>query len=118
MRHSRIWVWCMYTHEREKQWDNARSFHSGNLDTILEALGTQPVPAAFYESPTSSSVFSSQFPDPDGEGKQLGSSSKDRSRWKTLRDFVDERAIEDASETVDNERTALDVRCDSSAPPN
>ncbi|KLO17130.1 hypothetical protein SCHPADRAFT_822029 [Schizopora paradoxa] len=94
--------------DQAKQWDNARSFHSGNLDTILEALGAQPVPASFYESPTSSSVFGSQFPDPDGEDKQPGRSTEDRSRWKTLRDFVDERAIEDASETVDNERVALD----------
>ncbi|KAF8623669.1 hypothetical protein AX17_007367 [Amanita inopinata Kibby_2008] len=33
---------------------------------------------------------------------------EDRSRWKTLRDFVDDRAIEDALETIDAERVALD----------
>jgi autophagy-related protein 17 len=32
----------------------------------------------------------------------------DRSRWKTLRDFVDERGIEDALEKMEIERTALE----------
>jgi autophagy-related protein 17 len=35
---------------------------------------------------------------------------EDRKRWKTLRDFVDERAIEDVLETVESDRSALDVR--------
>jgi len=91
-----------------QQWDNARSFHSGNLDSILEALGTQSVPPGFYESPTSSSVFGSQHPDLDGEEKPIGGAGKDRAQWKTLRDFVDERGIEDATESVDNDRIALD----------
>ena len=33
----------------------------------------------------------------------------DRSRWKTLRDFVDERAIEDALDTIEKDRLELDV---------
>ena len=33
----------------------------------------------------------------------------DKSRWKTLRDFVDERAIEDALETIESERNKLEV---------
>lgn len=33
----------------------------------------------------------------------------DRKRWKNLRDFVDERAIEDTIEKMENERSALDV---------
>ena len=33
----------------------------------------------------------------------------DKSRWKTLRDFIDERAIEEILETVEIERAALDV---------
>lgn len=42
----------------------------------------------------------------------LGSKSKkdDRKRWKTLRDFVDDQAIEDALEMVESDRSALDVR--------
>lgn len=35
---------------------------------------------------------------------------RDRSRWKSLRDFVDERAIESALENIENERNELDVR--------
>ena len=34
----------------------------------------------------------------------------DRKRWKTLRDFVDDQAIEDIYETIEDDRTALDVR--------
>lgn len=34
---------------------------------------------------------------------------KDRKTWKTLRDFVDERAIEEVLETIDNDRNVLDV---------
>jgi hypothetical protein len=34
---------------------------------------------------------------------------KDRKKWKTLRDFVDERAIEDVLDTIENDRNALDV---------
>lgn len=33
----------------------------------------------------------------------------DRKHWKNLRDFVDDQAIEDILETIENNRTALDV---------
>jgi predicted class III extradiol MEMO1 family dioxygenase len=33
----------------------------------------------------------------------------DRRLWKTLRDFVDEQAIEDVLETIENDRLGLDV---------
>lgn len=33
----------------------------------------------------------------------------DRTRWKTLRDFVDDRAIEEILEGIDNERNDLEV---------
>jgi autophagy-related protein 17 len=33
----------------------------------------------------------------------------DRKRWKNLRDFVDDQAIEDILETIESNRTALDV---------
>lgn len=33
----------------------------------------------------------------------------DKSRWKTLRDFIDERAIEEVLESVEIERATLDV---------
>jgi autophagy-related protein 17 len=35
--------------------------------------------------------------------------SSDKSRWKTLRGFIDERAIEEVLETVELERAVLDV---------
>ena len=34
----------------------------------------------------------------------------ERSRWKTLRDFVDGRAIEDLLDTIEKDRLELDVR--------
>jgi hypothetical protein len=33
----------------------------------------------------------------------------DRRLWKTLRDFVDEQAIENVLETIENDRLGLDV---------
>jgi autophagy-related protein 17 len=39
-----------------------------------------------------------------------GKITKDRKKWKTLRDFVDDQAIEDILETIDQDRVALDVR--------
>jgi autophagy-related protein 17 len=37
----------------------------------------------------------------------------DRAKWKTLRDFVDDRAIEEILETVENDRNTLEVRLSS-----
>lgn len=34
---------------------------------------------------------------------------EDRKRWKTLRDFVDDQAIEDTMEMIETERSNLDV---------
>ena len=44
-----------------------------------------------------------------GTSRKVGK-LKDKGHWKTLRDFVDERAIEDALETIESERNKLDVR--------
>lgn len=38
-----------------------------------------------------------------------GKINQDRKKWKTLRDFVDDQAIEDTLETIDKDRVALDV---------
>lgn len=43
---------------------------------------------------------------PAGKGK----TKEDRKKWKTLRDFVDDQAIEDILEMIDQDRVALDVR--------
>ena len=108
--------------------------HTSALDSILDALGSQVVPSEFHESSDDSSLFGSQLSDDEsgskfsvngrknvmvnGHSTTSGGKnslvlskkrSRDRSRWKTLRDFVDDRAIEEALETMDTDRTALDV---------
>lgn len=42
--------------------------------------------------------------------RKLATKHVDRSTWKTLRDFVDESAIEQVLDAVENDRTRLDVR--------
>ncbi|PFH53089.1 hypothetical protein AMATHDRAFT_55458 [Amanita thiersii Skay4041] len=120
-----------------QSWDGLRVKHTDALDKILDALGAQVVPSEFHESTADSSIFGSQFSDDEMDEagkagrKRCGNStpvinghgslngingsslskkqrSQDRSRWKTLRDFVDDQAIEDALETIDSERTAID----------
>ncbi|KAI6003417.1 autophagy-related protein 17 [Pisolithus marmoratus] len=110
---------------RIREWDTIRSQHTTALDNILEALGTQPVPPDFHQTSSDSSLFGSQ----DSIGKPNGISDPrlspsatirdnqisrktrqnvDRTKWKTLRDFVDEAAIEDVLDAVESERTRLD----------
>ena len=48
--------------------------------------------------------------DASGKGRQSAKGLKqDRRHWKTLRDFVDDQAIEDALEMIESDRSALDV---------
>lgn len=42
--------------------------------------------------------------------RRRAAESSDRRRWKTLRDFVDERGIEDAVDQMENDRAGLEVR--------
>lgn len=94
--------------------------HSRNLDAILESLGSQVVPPDFHQTSSSSSVFGSPSDEDDSgrdenneertKKKTIVPKHQDRNKWKTLRDFVDERGIEDAMENMDNDRHALDVR--------
>ncbi|OCH95414.1 hypothetical protein OBBRIDRAFT_720633 [Obba rivulosa] len=121
--------------ELEKQaeeWDMARTQHADALDAILESLGGQVVPHDFYAT-TDLSPFGSQHAS-DAEHEQgdaapfgdisAGSPSDtvhdescfhrapvaavDRSLWKSLRDFVDERKIEDVLDSIESDRNALD----------
>ncbi|KAH8118232.1 autophagy-related protein 17 [Phellopilus nigrolimitatus] len=105
--------------DQAKEWDKARSFHSGNLDTILESLERQLVPPGFHLSSSSSSIFGSQHTDgEDSEAAEEGVSNEDRtkarsdtadrSKWKTLRDFVDFAGIVKATEEMDDDRDILD----------
>ena len=115
-----------------QEWDTLRSQRTDALDSILERLGEQVVPPDFHTtaSPDVSPFGIPQDSDeePDAGDAQPGTSPtdtlrnvprhvntgingvrKDRSSWKTLRDFVDERAIEDMLDRVEGDRSALDV---------
>lgn len=117
-------------------WDVLRTQRTGALDAALDSLGGQVVPPDFYLSSPVSSLFGSQHGSDDesqpggsaGLGFVPGQSptetlrdvlrngmrktqqrNNDRSKWKTLRDFVDERSIEDILDAIDTERSVLDV---------
>ena len=97
-----------------QEWDKARSFQSGNLDSILESLEKRKIPPDFHLSSSSSSLFGSQHSDGGGTINGFEASSppkhQDRSNWKSLRDFVDFGAIVKATEEMDEDRDILDVR--------
>lgn len=113
---------------RRKEWDLVRIKHSDALDGVLESLGSQLVPPEFHQMTSDSSLFGSQHSEDEIETtKPVAATSPlrspsstvrnvqkekaytERSTWKTLRDFVDDQAIEDVLEIVENDRTALDV---------
>lgn len=103
----------------DQGWDSARAERNQSLDAILENLGLQQVPPTLHLMSSGSSLFGSQHSlpdvtaDPEGDLQIPDPSSSNRSeksKWKTLRDFVDEKAIEDALERMEEERTTLDVR--------
>lgn len=116
---------------KEQEWDRVRSQRTRSLDVILEQLGNQAVPPSLHKTVAGSSVFGSpsssagkELPGPPrlehhGRLALTGSqanhenhraASLDRSKWKTLRDFIDERSIEEALERIEEERLQLDVR--------
>jgi hypothetical protein len=45
----------------------------------------------------------------DNPFNRHGKKNIDRTKWKTLRDFVDEGAIESVLDTLESDRTKLDV---------
>jgi autophagy-related protein 17 len=69
------------------------------------------VPPSFHQSSLESSLFGIQVSDNqentthEGDTQEL---SHNRDKWKTLRDFVDERGLEDVFESIEGERNALD----------
>ncbi|EPQ54057.1 hypothetical protein GLOTRDRAFT_77963 [Gloeophyllum trabeum ATCC 11539] len=111
-----------------KEWDIQKAQRSDALDAILESLGEQVVPPDFYETSSGTSPFGSQDSSeeeaqgqrrpvtqgshdglaPNGTHARKKRPREDWSRWKTLRDFVDERAIDEVLETMDNDRLALE----------
>ena len=102
-----------------QRWDSLRTERNQSLDAILENLGQQHVPPNLHLMSSGSSLFGSQhsipditeipneeIPPPDAD---TSSPADVRSKWKTLRDFVDGKAIEDALEQMEEDRNALDV---------
>ncbi|THH31718.1 hypothetical protein EUX98_g2488 [Antrodiella citrinella] len=127
-----------YLEKQADDWDSLRSQRTDALDNILESLGSRAVPPSFHLASSDSSLFGSQpgtddeadhhnhnqrpIDDPlpgqsptetlrnvlsNGLPKHRRRHN-DRSKWKTLRDFVDERAIEGVLDTIENDRVALD----------
>ena len=86
-------------------------------------MGSQLVPNDFHSTSDDSSIFGSPKSETNEDPiiatsdrspaatlrGQLTDKATDKSRWKTLRDFIDERAIEEVLESVEIERAALDV---------
>ena len=123
-----------------QEWDTIKNQRTAALDIILDSLGTQLVPPDFHSTSPVSSLFGSREASEDeadedkthtngfkpgqsptetlrdvlrnGSSKAAarGRRESDRTKWKTLRDFVDERAIEDKLDDMDSERAILDVR--------
>ncbi|KAK7033021.1 kinase activator, partial [Favolaschia claudopus] len=107
-----------------QEWDIVREKHSTALDGILESLGSQLVPPDFHQHSAASSLFGSQHSEDEDENAHTNSPPSprhslsstlrkekprpDRQTWRTLRDFVDDQAIEDVLEIMENERTGLD----------
>ncbi|KAF9061421.1 autophagy-related protein 17 [Rhodocollybia butyracea] len=109
-----------------QDWDNMRTKHTNALDKILDELGSQRVPPDFHQTSAASSIFGSQDSDDENGPKQsnghftLSQSPSDtiqvpkpklqtdRSNWKTLRDFVDDQAIEDIFEDMEEQRMVVE----------
>lgn len=88
------------------------------LDQVLDACGAQVVPASFWHaSPSADDADDDVFLlEPNGIHEDAGAGSstlktngKRKVMTKTLRDFIDENAIEDANDKIDDERNRLDV---------
>ncbi|KAF9236755.1 autophagy protein Apg17-domain-containing protein [Melanogaster broomeanus] len=103
--------------KQTREWDTIRSHRTTALDTILEALGAQLVPPDFHQTSSDSSLFGSQhsLDRPNGTYRPQPESLRNcpgkpfhRTKWKTLRDFVDESAIEEVLDAVESDRTRLD----------
>ncbi|KAL0580950.1 Autophagy-related protein 17 [Marasmius crinis-equi] len=106
-----------------QEWEETRVKQCDKLEAILEELGSQQVPPEFHQTSVESSLFGSQHSEdehkPNGTAATSGSPSDtvlqippskrtdDRKSWKTLRDFVDDQAIEEILEAMENERITI-----------
>ncbi|KAF8312517.1 hypothetical protein DL93DRAFT_2059880 [Clavulina sp. PMI_390] len=112
--------------DQARDWDNLRSAINERLDATLEDLGRQKVPPNLHLMSSGSSLFGSQHSlnnltiiDDHGEDRPSAATSSasrtEKSKWKSLRDFVDEQAIEAAQERMEEERNLLDDVLNSTA---
>jgi autophagy-related protein 17 len=75
---------------------------------MLDALGAQAVPPDFHAPlHDGEDVFVTGDADAPPDAAARRARRADRARWKTLRDFVDERGVGDALERMDGDRAAL-----------
>jgi autophagy-related protein 17 len=110
-----------------QEWDIHRKQRADALDAVLEALSTQHVPPEFHTAPAASEVFGEQISEEEDiltsepaadNWEELATRSPttlrgekgkaERARWKTLRDFVDERGIEEVIERMEDDRATLE----------
>ncbi|KAG7089557.1 hypothetical protein E1B28_011229 [Marasmius oreades] len=107
-----------------QEWEEIRIKRCDELEVILDDLGSQRVPPEFHQTSVESSLFGSHSDDEEPNGHVVLSTSPsdtvlptfpakrkahdDRRNWKTLRDFVDDQAIEEIFEKMESERTALE----------
>ncbi|KAF8340428.1 autophagy-related protein 17 [Cantharellus anzutake] len=99
--------------DEARLWDTQRTQRNQALDAVLESLGTQLVPPSLHQMSSGSSLFGSQhsLSEPTILRTDLaqGPSSQDpKSKWKSLRDFVDEKGIELTLDGIEEERSNLD----------
>ena len=66
-------------------------------------------PASLVSHSPSSTLRQGLLKGKPAEKEKSESEPKPTSSWKTLRDFVDDQAIEDVLENIENDRLALDV---------
>ncbi|TFK99460.1 autophagy protein Apg17-domain-containing protein [Pterulicium gracile] len=120
------------------EWDTLRIEQTDKLDRVLDSLGAQHVPPGFHQTSPASSIFGSQHdeargasgsPHTPGTSPSRASLSPrasilvspaatlrneprrgeaSRSGWKTLRDFVSDKDIDAALESMENDRTIFD----------
>ncbi|KAF7330456.1 Kinase activator [Mycena venus] len=92
-----------------QEWDVVREKHSTALDGILESLGSQLVPPDFHEHSAASSLFGSQHSeDEEGTPASVPPSPRHSISSTVPQYFVDDQAIEDVLDKMENERTTLD----------
>ena len=90
-------------------------FGSQHSDEVAEIEGDREGPKSDVRplsvghSPSSTLRNGLQMDKKTAMQRERTSRQADRRLWKTLRDFVDEQAIEDVLETIENDRLGLEV---------